>query len=519
MKNFLRHPRHLLRLSCIVGGVCLGLSYPPIGLVPLGWIALAPAFVGVVRSDRREAFVNAWLLYLACFSIAFYWPLFHVRTDTSLISALAWLALTMLHAVPFGVGAVWSERINGTSGIWITGAMVLIFEWFLTEGPVPMPWSLMGNSQAASVVTVASARFVGVSGLSLLIVIANLCFALAFVSRSRKRIAAVAIAVFIPLVSILVGALPNKVVSKHQVRQLRVGILQPGYSPAFWSSVYNIDRVDSLIALSDAFLDDLDTSPDLLIWPETTLPVDTNYSNPDGVFGPVSEWTTRRNLSLLTGAVTDLGRLQPGNQPDRAGPFENSVILFEPDSAQRRSGKNILVPFAEYVPFSELLSVLVDLAVPAGGVRGYVPGSSPSVFSTNDLSFGVLICFESVFPAYARRMALMDVDFLVVVTQDGWWKGTASYDQHLYFNRIRSIELGLPIVQVGVDGLSALILPDGQIFGVTAPRSRAAVIYDVPITAVNTVYRRIGNMPAKIVLGIWILFSLLYAIRSRHSTQ
>ncbi len=503
-----------LRLSCIVGGICLGLSYPPVGLFPLGWFALAPAFVGILGSDRRRAFINAWLLYLAGFSVAFYWPLFHVRLDTSIVSGVAWVAITMLHALPFGLGASLSQRIKGTSAIWITGAMILLVEWLLTAGPLPMPWSVIGNSQAASTEMVLPSRWIGVSGLSVLLVLTNLCAAIAFLLPGRPRKAAALTAIGLPIAILLSGALHSDRGTATDTPLLRVGILQPGFSPESWASVHDFRRLDSLFSLSGSFLDGSDESIDILVWPETALPPDTQSPDSVSVFRKVTDWVIRYDQPLLTGGITDLELIQSGTASQTTGGYENSVLFFQPSGSIQRSGKNILVPLAEHVPFSEVISALNELSVPAGGVSGYVPDTTPSVFSFGDTSFGVVICFESVFPSYARELALAGSNFLVAITQDGWWRGMAGYYQHLYFNRIRSMELGLPVVQVGVDGISALLLPDGQIQQATVPGTRATAVFEISPSNVITGYRRFGDAPALIALGIWILISLLHAIRS-----
>jgi apolipoprotein N-acyltransferase len=167
-------------------------------------------------------------------------------------------------------------------------------------------------------------------------------------------------------------------------------------------------------------------------------------------------------------------------------------------------GKNMLVPFAEYVPFSMTFPVLTSLAVPAGGVTGYIPEEIPSVFNLGNLSFGLMICFESVFPGYARTLALAGSRFLVVITQDGWWRSTTQYEQHFYFSRLRALETGLTVIQVSVDGISGVIAPDGSIEFETRPRTSDVRFTDVPLMNSSTFYVRFGNALRSLILAVWL---------------
>lgn len=512
MTSKILNHRHIIPFSCLLGGILLGLSFPPIGMYAFAWVALSPVFLSLTDASPRRAFLRAWILYSAMFAVAFYWPLFHIRPDTALISGISWIALTMMHAVPIGLGAIVARRYNLLSAIWLTGSMILVLDWLLTYGPAPMPWSSLAYTQSMNVGMIRSVAWFGSSGLSTLIVLTNVCLAVSMNRFCRHRRFWLAATVAIPALVFVAGLSQSRGAQQAEQAVLRVGVLQPGFTPEEWSSIHDFLRVDSLMTMSQSLLHG-SARLDIVVWPETALPAARSIGEFDDLILKVSAWVADHRVALLTGAVTNLGVLNPDENHAQPGGFENSVMLFEADRPVQRYGKNILVPFAEYVPYSERFSKLNRLAVPSGGVSGYVPGTSPSILQLGSIQIGTLICFETAFPRYARSLITGGARLLFVITQDGWWKGPAPYYQHLYYNRLRSIETGRAIVQVGVDGISALILADGKIIDPTQPRDSTRMVFDAPLSTSMTAYVRFGDTGSLLVLGIWILLSVLHAIR------
>ena len=499
-----------LRLASIVGGICLGLSYPPYGFSVLAWVALVPLFLCVKSCDSRSAFSSAWLFYVACFLVAFYWPMTHVRTDTAVISGLAWVAFTMLLAVPIGLSRRFVDRFPTLSGPWLAGAMIILLELVLRIGPVQMPWVTLANTQSSLSAIVSVTSVVGSEGVLVAIVLTNVLIASSIRTRSFRRFVTGIAGALIPFVLVALGTV-NQV--GDPVGRLRVAFLQPGISATSWSDVHDEHRVDSLLMYSTEMLDSLDQLPDLLIWPETALPV-TRLDSSGSYLSMLKNWTAKRSVALLSGIIFEV----PAESGEKVV-YENGAILIVPDGSIQQVSKNHLVPFAEYVPFSNLLTSLNFLAVPAGGVSGYSPSKDPSVLTFRDTALGVMICFESSFSNYGSALTAAGSQIIVVMTQNGWWRGVAASEQHVQIARFRAVEQGRTIVQVSVDGTSGIVGPDGSVFLQMERSVRQGLVYDAPLYDTETVYYRIGSTLFSLSLGIWILLVGLYGFaKSRNVT-
>jgi apolipoprotein N-acyltransferase len=68
-----------------------------------------------------------------------------------------------------------------------------------------------------------------------------------------------------------------------------------------------------------------------------------------------------------------------------------------------------------------------------------------------------IICYESVFGRFVTRYVKEGAEALFIITNDGWWKNTNGYKQHLAFASLRAIENRRPVVRAGNTGVSCII--------------------------------------------------------------
>jgi apolipoprotein N-acyltransferase len=231
-------------------------------------------------------------------------------------------------------------------------------------------------------------------------------------------------------------------------------------------------------------------------------------------------WRQIQGLSCEVGApilyganasdVEGIERL-PGGRPMLKGPRWNKAFLMTPGlppyAAAHTYAKVHLVPFGEFVPFKEswpwlreqLMSLspydfdwtvepgdagqtpfTIDYRVPGTGLGSCwmtdrSPGGQGTYLrrlgpGTATARFQVAICYEDSMAYRIRDMARPPargqpkaVDFLVNISNDGWFNGSVELDQHLDLCVFRAVENRLPIVRSVNTGVSALIQSDGRI--------------------------------------------------------
>ena len=118
--------------------------------------------------------------------------------------------------------------------------------------------------------------------------------------------------------------------------------------------------------------------------------------------------------------------------------------------------KRNLVIFGEYVPLRRWLPFLKYLTPIEGG---FTPGTTAVPFYLESLQVKtqVLICFEDIFPHFARAEAEPDIDLLVNLTNDGWFGEGAAQWQQAASGLFRAVENRLPLVRCANNGLTCWV--------------------------------------------------------------
>ena len=133
------------------------------------------------------------------------------------------------------------------------------------------------------------------------------------------------------------------------------------------------------------------------------------------------------------------------------------------------------VPLGEYVPFKRWMPWLQKFT-PYQEEYGVEAGENFTRLEFQDHAgksyrFGAVICYEDTDPCLARQYVApteQPVDFIVNISNDGWFKGTAEHEQHLALARFRAIECRRSVIRSVNMGISAVIDSNGRVL---APRA------------------------------------------------
>jgi len=101
----------------------------------------------------------------------------------------------------------------------------------------------------------------------------------------------------------------------------------------------------------------------------------------------------------------------------------NCAYLFTPRGEQfDEYRKTKLVILGEFLPFGNTFPWLRKLV---GMGMDFTPGPGPRVFAMKNppLTFAPLICFEDTLPDVVEKAVKLRPDFLVTITNDGWYRG------------------------------------------------------------------------------------------------
>uniref|UniRef100_UPI0032176B7E apolipoprotein N-acyltransferase n=1 Tax=uncultured Draconibacterium sp. TaxID=1573823 RepID=UPI0032176B7E len=166
-------------------------------------------------------------------------------------------------------------------------------------------------------------------------------------------------------------------------------------------------------------------------------------------------------------------------------------------------------PFLRYLPFSK------DMVIDLGGAYGTLgQQNEPSNFISKDgTRLAPVICFESVFGEYVTEYIKKGAQILLIITNDGWWKNSRGYKQHLLFSQLRAIETRRSIARAANTGTSCFINQRGDIIQPTEWWEEAAIKGTLNANTAITFYVKHGDFVAHGALFVSVLLMLLMLVK------
>ncbi|MGC8811075.1 MAG: apolipoprotein N-acyltransferase [bacterium] len=231
--------------------------------------------------------------------------------------------------------------------------------------------------------------------------------------------------------------------------------------------------------------------PDLVIWPETATPF--FFQNNFPFQSRILDLAAQMETPLLFGSPAF-------TRQDHKVNYFNSAFLISPQKEiLGRYDKIHLVPFGEYAPLAGLLGFTRDII---GAIGDFTPGLGVTNLALPWGKFGVLICYEIIFPNLTRQFAAQGAQFLVNITNDAWFGRTSAPYQHLSMATLRAVENRLPIARAANTGISAIINAEGKIVQSSNLFTREVLSGNIKINTGLTFYTRYGDIFAYLCLVI-----------------
>lgn len=465
------------------------LSFPPFRLGFLAWVSLIPLLFVAKNAGYKRAFWYAYLSGIVFFGGLLYW-LVNVTVPGAIV-------LVFGLAIFYGLFGILARHVFKNS----VEPLILPFVWVVLEYIrahifTGFPWGLMGYTQYTNIDLIQIADITGVYGVSFILVLFNVAI-FGHIVRDRRRV--------LHLAGALILILAALTYSKYKLDNClswgspRIAVVQ-GNIPQ--ESKWEAEHADEIIrTYSDLTRDVSGDRPDMVIWPETAYPyLITALNDADEIETLASE----TGVPILAGAVSKDG-------PD----YFNSAIFFTGDGKEPgKYNKTHLVPFGEYIPAEEcLFSIRKYINKPIGN---FAAGSGRPLFSlrssialirpdgtvtraTNFYKFGVMICFEDIFPYIARDLTLKGANLLVNITNDAWFGDTAAPEQHVQASVFRAVENRVSVVRAANTGVSCFVDFTGRVLfricrGGKDTFIRAAEIGSVRVSNTGSFYTENGDL-------------------------
>ena len=534
-------------LLCLVSGLFGALLFHHNALGWLGWIALVPYFYALHNLQGKMLAWGTMLFGMTWYYLGLWWLhtliVFHWMIPLGVAVGVIYVALYFLL---FAFPASWAARYlpPGRRPIAIAVCWTGV-EFLRGFTDMAFPWNLLGHSQVP--INPFSTMIISTGGVALMsFVMALFNAAIAetlHLRRLRSPMLAMPVVSNVILLAVLCGALSFFFFARplrKQVEPLKVAVIQPGISQLTKWDAYaplpgetqeqhqqryrDLDATMQMTAGALVEQAARTDEPELIVLPESLF-LTNRFPYETALHESLEELSARIGADLVFGADNRIERNmyadlmrggqrflreadQPTTVPIMALPihtlddgttvpdFLNEAPAVMTVSAwhvskdtglqQHVYNKMQLVPFGETVPFISGVEWLRN-ALEAQGIAGaFHPGFENTIFETDGIRHGVVICFESTFPHLTRELALGGASFVSVITNDAWYDPTYAIErggfwgtlfkipglrqlaaagprQHFIHSQLRAMETGLPVVRSANNGISAIIDHNGTV--------------------------------------------------------
>lgn len=474
-------------------GAVAALGQAPVGAWPLTIAALALAYGLFARSTGwRQAAGLGWALGAGYFLVSLNWIIEPFLVD---VARHGWMAPFALACLAAGLALFWAAGLalgrgfgGGMAGfVGGLGLLELARGYVLTGFPWAQPGHVLIDTPFLH-----WSSYLGGPGLLALVLLAAVALWRAVDGARPGLVGLGGIALLWPLGAALTpeaGAGPEAAM---------VRLIQPN---APQHEKWQPDKVQGFFDRQLMFSAAGAARPDLIVWPETAVPVMLNNGA-----------RTLEIISEASGGVPVVVGLQ---RYDDLRLFNSLALVEAGGSVASLYDKHHLVPFGEYMPYGDFLARWGIHGLASNEGQGFSSGPGAQVIDMGTLGRALpLICYEGVF-AQDLRAAPGRADFILLITNDAWFGRFFGPYQHLAQARLRSAEFGLPMIRVANTGVSAMIDATGQItealpLGEAGWRDAA-----LPPALPPTIYARIGDMPMLAVFLVLLGLSQLGHRRGR----
>jgi apolipoprotein N-acyltransferase len=428
-------------------------------------------------------------------------------------------ALCVWLGLQFGAVSAFIDRIPyiAIASIWT------LIEWARLYVFCGFSWNPLGLSLTAFTPSMQMASLFGILGLSFWVVVTNL-------AMLKKKWAAWGALTLFPYIFGW-GHIFFHSTSLENSQELSVALVQTGLLPS--QKIFIEERESEFISPYDQWrriLTILKENPqkvDLIVLPEYVVPISAEVD-------AYSFETTRYILQDVM--KKDISTLLPQKSPltqvsnnfwvrliadvfsaevvagldaqDGRHHFSSAFHVLPHNLKTNRYEKQILVPLAEYLPFSWLK----QLTARYGITEFFTHGKESKVFSGR-VPLSISICYEETFSQLIREGRRKGAELLVNVTNDNWYPSSHLSRQHFDHGRIRAIENGVPMVRACNTGVTAVIDSLGRTLAkITDERKAGVLVAKVPLYHYSTLFTFWGNFG---ILSVCLGFLILSYWKSR----
>ena len=491
-------------LLLILGGLT-SLSLPPLNYFFVNFFTLSIFFIFLFKklNDQKNGFfffLYGWLFGLSYFLSNLYWITISLTFDPNFkfLIPVALMLIPSFLGLFYGLATFIFYKFGLKrllSSFFLFSLLFGLVEFLRGNILTGFPWNLFIYSLSKNLSFISFVSVIGTYALNLLTISFFSAPAIYVLRKSKIESFISILILLIPIFFLFYGKsykqsfLNEKIVKNPYLIRIigsNIGL------DRFYSDNQTENIINELINLS---------SPEpykktFFLWPEGIIP--NTYL--DELKFYESLFTENFNENHLIGLGISSRSLINENYK-----YFNSLSLIDNKlNLVQNYNKINLVPFGEFLPFENLLNK-IGLKTITNKIGSFTKGGERKIIHIKDnlqeFKFLPLICYEIIYTGSLTKNN--DYDFIINISEDGWFGRSIGPKQHFAHSIFRAIETGKYVIRSANNGMTAIINPLGEIEKKIDYNKNGFIDFEKRRDLDQTVFSLYGNK-------IFILLILLY---------
>jgi len=511
-KNFLNS------LYIIFLGAISSYSLPPYNYFIINFITFSLFFIFIFNKKKRTSsnkslFKYGWYFGFGYFLFSLYWIIISLTFDQSFkfLIPVAIILLPAFLAIFYGLmtylfSIFYSKNV--VSSFFIFSILFGIIEFIRGSILTGFPWNLISFSFSSSIYFIQILSIIGTYSFNLICISLFTIPALFILRNSRTEIIVCFLYILVSAAFLIFGHIKND--NFNSLESIKNSYTIKAISPnisldRFYSKQDELKIINELIELSTT----TKTNPTIFLWPEGIIP--DSYLRDMSIY---------KNLFLNNFGEHDLiimGLNSIETKNDKNLIFNSMAIFNNKLDLIANYNKVNLVPFGEFIPFENILS-LIGLKTVTNNYQSFSSGETRIPLNIKnskiDLNLLPLICYEIIYSGKLSRDN--NFDYIINISEDGWFGKSIGPKQHFSHSIFRSIESGKYIIRSSNNGISAIINPIGIVEQEVESGLTGYVELSESRLVKSTAFMLYGN---KIFLMLILIYIFLIFSFNRHKYE
>jgi len=447
----------------ILLGAFSSLSLPPFNYILINFFTFSFFYILLIKifessKSKKFFFFYGWLFGLGYFTSNLYWISISLTFDESFkfLIPLSIILVPAFLALFYGLATflfLIMKPEKNLSSFFLFSLLFGTTEFIRGTILTGFPWNLIAYSFSNQIEILNITSIIGTYSFNLFCISLFTSTSFLILRDSKKEIIVCILFLIITLFFYSFGSQRLEKFNNIEANNLN-------YKLRVISSNISIDRfyedtdptsvINDLIKISSP----QSNEKTIFIWPEGILPDISKDQLKEYKFLFENEFNENHILSIGINEIRKEGPIIK---------YFNSFTIYDHNLEILNSYNKVnLVPFGEFIPFEKILSI-IGLKTITNNYQSYSRGEKRNIIEVDKINFSVkllpLICYEIIYTGNIFNKS--DFDFIVNISEDGWFGQSIGPHQHFAHSIHRAIESGKYVLRSANNGITAIVNPLG----------------------------------------------------------